>query len=152
MITQENISMKGELTVDRFDVDGKLVEKRKIPNLIVTSGKNLMISRLLGTTDAVMSHMAVGTSTTSPTLSDTASNTFTSSILGARNPLTSAIQSGNTVTYVGTFGTGVSTGAITEAGIFNALTSGTLLCRTTFPVVNKAAGDSIVITWVITLS
>ena len=46
----------------------------------------------------------------------------------------------------------VSTGAITEAGIFNALTAGTMLCRTTFPVVNKAAGDSIVITWVVTIS
>jgi hypothetical protein len=148
MFTQENISMKGELTIDRFDVNGQLIEKRKIPNMIVSTGKNLMISRLLGTTDGVMTHMAVGTGTTSPTISDTALQTA----LSARIALTSATQVTNTVTYVGTFDAGVSTGAITEAGIFNALTSGTMLCRTTFPVVNKAAGDSIVITWVITLS
>jgi hypothetical protein len=27
-----------------------------------------------------------------------------------------------------------------------------MLCRTTFPVVNKAAGDSIAVTWVVTIS
>jgi hypothetical protein len=148
MLTQENISMKGELTIDRFDVNGQLIEQKKIPNLIVSSGKNLMISRLLGTTDGVMTHMGVGTGVTSPVIGNTALETP----LSARIALTSATQNTNTVTYVGTFAAGVSTGAITEAGIFNALTSGTMLCRTTFPVVNKAAGDSIVITWVITLS
>jgi len=27
-----------------------------------------------------------------------------------------------------------------------------MLCRTTFPVVNKAAGDSIAVTWTVTVS
>ena len=44
------------------------------------------------------------------------------------------------------------TGAVTEAGIFNAGSGGTMLCRTTFPAVNKASGDSIAITWVVTVS
>lgn len=148
MYNQETLSMKGELTIDRFDSFGKLVESRKIPNLVVSAGKNLMISRLLGTTDGVMTHMGVGTGTTAAVVGNTALETA----LGARVALTSATQSTNSVTYVGTFGAGVSTGAITEAGIFNALTSGTMLCRTVFPVVNKAAGDSIIITWVVTLS
>ena len=148
MFTQENLSIKGELTIDRFDVTGQLVEKRKIPNLIVSSGKNLMISRLLGTTDGIMTHMGVGTGVTSPVIANTALEIP----LSARIALTSATQTSNTVTYIASFGAGVSTGAITEAGIFNALTSGTMLCRTTFPVVNKAVGDSIVITWVVTIS
>lgn len=148
MFNQENLAMKGELTIDRYDITGHLVEKRKIPNLVVTAGKALMISRLLGTTDSVMTHMGVGTGVTSPVVGNTALETA----LGARIALTSATQTSNSVTYVGTFGAGVSTGAITEAGIFNALTSGTMLCRTVFPVVNKAAGDSIVITWNVTIS
>ena len=148
MYNQETLNMKGELTIERFDISGMLVEKRKIPNLVVSGGKNLMISRLLSTTDGVMTHMGVGTGVTSPV----AGNTALGTALGARIALTSASQSSNTVTYVGTFDAGVSTGAITEAGIFNALTSGTMLCRTTFPVVNKAAGDSIVITWNVTIS
>lgn len=148
MFNQENLAMKGELTIDRYDITGQLVEKRKIPNLVVTAGKALMISRLLGTTDGVMTHMGVGTGVTSPVVGNTALETA----LGARIALTSATQTSNSVTYVGTFGAGVSTGAITETGIFNALTSGTMLCRTVFPVVNKAAGDSIVITWNVTIS
>ena len=47
MHNQETLNMKGELTIERFDIDGTLVEKRKVPNLVVSSGKNLMISRLL---------------------------------------------------------------------------------------------------------
>ena len=148
MFNQENLAMKGELIIDRYNFTGQLVEKRRIPNLVVTAGKTLMISRLLGTTDGVMTHMGVGTGTTSPVVGNTALEIP----LSARIALTSSTQDANSVTYVGTFGAGVSTGAITEAGIFNALTSGTMLCRTTFPVVNKAAGDSIIITWVVTIS
>ena len=44
------------------------------------------------------------------------------------------------------------TGAITEAGIFNASSSGTMLCRTVFSVVNKGASDSMTITWTVTVS
>jgi len=66
--------------------------------------------------------------------------------------LTAFTASTNTVTATATFPAGTGTGAITEAGILNAASAGTLLCRTTFPVVNKAAGDSIAITWVVTVS
>lgn len=41
-------------------------------------------------------------------------------------------------------------GSIKEAGIFNA--DGTMLCRTVFLPVNKEDGDSITITWVITIN
>lgn len=148
MIAKENLSMTGKLIIDRFDANGNLLEQRNIPNLIVTTGKNLMISRLLGVTDGVMTHMGVGTGVTAPELANTALETP----LSARVALTSSTQTANSATYVCTYAAGVSTGAITEAGIFNALTAGTLLCRTMFPVVNKAAGDSIVITWTITIS
>jgi len=41
---------------------------------------------------------------------------------------------------------------LTEAGIFNASTSGNMLCRTKFDVVNKSATDTLAITWVVTIS
>jgi hypothetical protein len=53
---------------------------------------------------------------------------------------------------VATFGAGVATGAITEAGVFNALTAGTMLCRTVFSVINKGALDTLVITWKVTVA
>ena len=62
------------------------------------------------------------------------------------------MASSNTVIYSAGFGLGVGTGAITEAGIFNAASSGTMLCRTVFSVINKGILDSMVITWTITIS
>ncbi len=56
------------------------------------------------------------------------------------------------VTYVCAFSAGEGTGALTEAGIFNASSSGTMLCRTEFNVVNKGASDSMTITWTVTVS
>lgn len=148
MNVNEQLKMTGELTIVKTDSTGRIIDKRHIPNLVVTTGKEFIVSRMLGTTSGVMSHMGVGTGVTSPL----AANTALETALGARVTLSSATQLSNVVTYVATFGPGASTGAITEAGIFNALTSGTMLCRTTFPVVNKETGDSIAITWVVTIS
>jgi hypothetical protein len=41
---------------------------------------------------------------------------------------------------------------VVEAAIFNAASAGTMLCRTTFAVVNKGANDGMSITWTITVS
>ena len=54
--------------------------------------------------------------------------------------------------YVATFPAGTGTGAITEAGILNASSSGTLLCRTVFSVINKGAADTLGITWTVTVN
>jgi hypothetical protein len=100
------------------------------------------------TSSAVMSHMALGSSTTAAA----AGQTDLLSILGSREALDSTSDSANVITYVASFEAGDATGAVTEAGIFNALTAGTMLCRTVFDVVNKAADDTLAITWTITLT
>lgn len=147
MNLQENFGIKGELTISVFDRNGNLKEAKKVPNLVVTVGKNYIASRMVGTAATVMSHMAIGTGTGTPAVGDTALGTQAGIVA-----LTAFTASTNTVTATATFAAGTGTGAITEAGIFNAASAGTLLCRTTFPVVNKAAGDSIAITWVVTVS
>lgn len=147
---QDNFKMIGQLTITKTDMTGQVVESLHVPNLVVTTGKNFVASRMVGTSSNVMSHMAVGTSTTAASASDTALITP----LGgwSRQAFNVAASvSGNAVTYSANFpaGTGYS-GAITEAGIFNDPTAGTMLCRTVFPVVNKADGDAINITWTVT--
>lgn len=147
MNLQENLKAHGELTISVFDRNGNLKEAKKVPNLVVTVGKNYIASRMVGTASTVMSHMAIGTGTGTPIAGDTALGTE-----AGRVSLTAFTASTNTVTATATFAAGTGTGAITEAGILNASSGGTLMCRTTFPVVNKAAGDSIAITWVVTVS
>ena len=147
MNLQENLRAHGELTISVFDRSGNLKEAKKVPNLVVTVGKNYIASRMVGTASTVMSHMAIGTGTGTPIAGDTTLGTE-----AGRVALTAFTASTNTVTATATFAAGTGTGAITEAGILNNSSGGTLMCRTTFPVVNKAAGDSIAITWVVTVS
>lgn len=143
----------GMVTIKRFDITGALVEELNVKNLVVTTGLNYIAGRLADSGlagNTQMTHMALGASTTEPALA----NTALGSQLGSRVGLGVAggTPSGATVTYTATFGAGVATGAVTEAGVFNASTSGTMLCRTTFPVINKASTDSLAVSWVITIS
>jgi len=147
MDLQENIKMKGRLTVSVIDPEGAVKESFETTNLVVTAGKNYIASRIVGTSSNIMSHMAIGTGTDTPAVGDTALTTE-----AGRVALSSGTASTNEVTYTATFPAGTGTGAITEAAVLNASSAGTMLCRTTFPVVNKAAGDSIAITWVVTVS
>ncbi len=138
----DGLKMKGRLTIS---INDEVVQE--IDNLVVTTGKEYVASRIKDTTATAMSHMAIGTGTTAAAAGDTALVSES-----ARTALTSTTVSTNTVVYVDTFGAGTGTGAITEAGVFNASSSGTMLCRTVFSVVNKGADDSMTITWTITVS
>lgn len=141
---KENFKMVGNIQLLLIDTNGQTKLQKTIPNLVVMTGKEYVAQRMVSNNAMFMSHIAIGSGT---------SNTHISNIvLGtelARAEMTSANSSSNTVTYVAPFLPGVGVGAITEAGIFNSATanSGTMLCRTTFPVVNKEAGDTLTITW-----
>lgn len=129
------------------DENGNIKEQRDIHNLVVTAGKNHIADQLSSAPGgAAMSHMAVGTGAVAPALTDTALGTELD-----RNALTSRTDATNVVTYVGDWAAGDATGALTEAGIFNAAAAGTMLARATFTVVNKGALDTLQITWTLTL-
>lgn len=136
------LKMKGRLQIH---VNDELVQE--VDNLVVTAGKGYVASRMKDTSATAMSHMAIGSGSTAAAAGDTALGNE----LG-RVALTSTTVSGAVVTYVASFPAGTGTGAVTEAGILNASSSGTLLCRTVFSVVNKGASDSMTVTWTVTVS
>ena len=140
------IKVKGELKLTLTNPQGNVTHETIVPNLVVTAGKNFIADRLKNNT-TVMSHMAIGTGSTAAA----AGNTALGSEAG-RVALTSSTVSTNSVAYVASFGAGTGTGAITEAGLLNASSSGTLLCRTVFSVINKGANDTLGITWTVTIS
>ena len=138
----DGLNLKGRLAIA---LNGEVVQE--VDNIVVTAGKGYVASRMKDASATAMSHMAIGSGTTDPAAGDTALETE----LG-RVALTSTNVSGAVVTYVATFVAGTGTGAVTEAGILNASSSGTLLCRTEFSVVNKGSSDSLTITWTVTVS
>jgi len=148
----ESLKLRGDLQIQVVGKDGKIKESREEKNLVVNTGLGFIASRMEGVSSDVMSHMAVGSGTTAAAAGDT----DLESMLGAREEMDTTTANGSagngTVVYVSSFEAGDGTGAVTEAGIFNAATGGDMLCRTVFPVVNKSADDTLSITWTITLS
>jgi hypothetical protein len=136
------MEMKGRLTIS---INNEVV--RDIDNLVVTTGKGYVASRMKDATATAMSHMAVGTGSTAAAAGDT-----TLGGEAARVALASTTVSGAVVTYVATFPAGTGTAALTEAAVLNASSSGTMLCRTVFLTVNKSANDSMSISWAVTAS
>lgn len=151
MIPQENLKLSGRLSIVVQDSDGNVKTTREVDNLVVTGGLTFIASRMGGVAKAVMSHMAVGTSVTAAA----AGQTDVQTILGSKQALTVAggTPSTTSIAYACTFGAGVSTGAITEAAIFNSGTAATgdMLCRTVFAVINKGALDTMTVNWTINL-
>jgi len=137
----DDLKLTGALTIALND---KIVQETE--NLVVTAGKNWVADRM-NNANTVMTHMAVGTGTTAAAAGQTTLVTEND-----RNALTSTTVTDNAVAYVATWAAGDATAAITEAGIFDAATSGDMLARTVFSVVNKGAADSMTITWTVTVS
>ena len=147
MLQNNALDAKGQLTLELFDKDGNLKETQNIKNVVVNNGLNYIASRMKDASATAMSHMAIGSGNTAAAAGDTAPETQP-----GRVALTSTTVSSNAITYVGDFPAGTGTGAVVEAAILNASSGGTLLCRTVFSVVNKAAADTLKITWTVTVS
>lgn len=140
---QETISINGYCSIKLFNPQGKLKDKREIHNTVTTAGKNGVADQILASPSLDKpTHMGIGEGSPSGTA------------LGSeidRNALTSKTRSGNIITYVGDWAAGDGTGAITESGIFDAVSSGNMWQSASFAVITKAAGDTLQITWTLTV-
>ncbi len=147
---KDTVKATGTLTLTLKKGDGS-VEVDEYKNLVVTVGRNHIADQLADQGEAAMSHMAIGTNSTTQVAADTALGTELN-----RKALTSKTQGAGAdahkITYIGDWAPGEGTGAITEAGIFNSAAAGTMLTRTTFPVKNKSASDTLSIQWTISIT
>jgi hypothetical protein len=149
MNTNEFVKAIGQLKIVVTAPDGTIKHNDEYNNLVVTTGLNYIASRMKDATATAMTHMSVGTGTSSAAAGNTALGAES-----ARVALTSTTVTNNAVAYAATFpaGTPATLTALTEAGIFNASSAGTMLCRTVFAAVNKDTADTMSITWTVTVS
>ena len=142
----EGLYLDVNMHIELFGEDGTLKEERWVHNTVTSAGKAGIADQILAAPSLPkMGWMAIGTG--SPT----------STLLGAevaRVAFDSKTRSTNVITVVATFPAGTGTGAITEAGTFDVVTANTvnMWMSASFSVVNKAAGDSIVLTWTLTIN
>ena len=147
-LVSEFVPIRGQVFLELVGPDGKLKHEDLVDNLVVDAGESHIADQLSSTPGgAAMSHMAIGTGATAAAFGDTALGAETD-----RNALTSRTDATNVVTYVGTWAAGDGTNAaLREAGIFNAASVGTMLARAVYSNIDKQAGDTLTITWTVTI-
>ena len=144
----DEAGLRGHVKFELFGPDGALKQLQEVDNAVTTLGKYCAADQLLASPAvAKPGWMELGTGTPAATI-------LGAYIAGSRTALDSKTRNNAVLTMICTFGAGVGTGAITEAGIFNVVTQNTtdLILSSSFSVINKAAADSLVITWTLTYS
>jgi len=157
-MADEKLNMNGHITFTHVRKD-EVIDVREIKNLIVSAGKaamaGLCITDVGGTAfDAI----AIGTGTDAAAAGDTALETEITTDGGERRSgsdvtgtrVTTSVTN-DTAQLVTTF-TFTDSFAITESGIFNDASAGTLLARQVFAAINVVSGDSLQMTWKVQFS
>jgi hypothetical protein len=130
---------------------GHWATEKVIGNLVTNAGLALTAGLLNGSgSPAAATYIAVGTGTTAAAATDTALQTETatsglSRAAGTVSLVTTSVTN-DTSQITKTFSV-TGTVAVTESGVLNAASTGTLLCRQVFSAINVANGDSLAITW-----
>jgi hypothetical protein len=155
--TDDRVKLIGEVTIalkrkgeDEFQV----IEHLK--NLIVRVGKASIAARINGASAVnAYSYLALGTGTGATAAANTALGTeITLSGLARASAAVSRVSttvSNDTAQIVHTW-TATGTFAITEEGVFNASSNGTMLARRQFAAINVVNGDQLQVTHKITVA
>jgi hypothetical protein len=134
-----------------YGPDGNVKDVQSGSNVVTTVGKDALAvflnSAAAGATTFTVKYVGIGTGVTTETAADTQLNTEISRTTGTVSYITSQIYQ-----VTATFAAGVGTGAITEYGLFNSSSVGTMYARYTKSVINKGASDTLTVTAQITMS
>jgi hypothetical protein len=131
-----SVKLTGKLVIKKFDDANKLVYETEVKNLVVTSGKQFIASRIVESSANVMGFMAIGDDASS---ASTIQTTLVNEL--ARVAVDSKTASGVNSTFVATFPAGTGTGNIVEASITN--TSGASVISFDGDTAVDDAGDTI---------
>lgn len=141
----------GQWSTYVYGPDGLLKDSQHGPNVVTTVGKDALAvflnSAAAAATTFTAKYIAIGTGVTPETAGDTALNSESVRSTGTVSYVTSQIYQ-----VTATFATGSGTGAITEYGLFNSNSAGTMYARYTKSVINKGANDTLTVVAQITLS
>jgi hypothetical protein len=150
----------GLVNLQLFNPKGTLIDDRTIRNMVVTNGKNWIAARCKDTgIPTQCGWMSIGTG--GATALDAAQTTLATNVpsTGFKKALDTAggTVSGSSITYVAEFTPSApagATGAITEAALYYTSTdaAGGMIARTIFGTITKNSGDTLKITWTLTIN
>jgi hypothetical protein len=134
-----------------------VIEKRKVDNVVVTSGRSYVLSRLVSVSPQtdVINAIAVGTSTTAPASTDTLLGSELTAA-SCRIAIASFATSGLTNSppswqAQATFATNQANTTLGEAGLFNSTVANaqTMLSHVTFATIAKTTSNTLAISYTI---
>jgi len=152
----EKKCLTGIFQVIARDKDGNIKDEREIRNLITSAGKAGAASRLNGSgAEAAFTYLEVGIGTTAAAAGDTTlESIITDSGLARAAATCTRVQTTvvNDTAQLDKTWSVTGTKAVTECGILNAASAGTLLGRQVFVAVNVVSGDSLEIIYRVSCS
>lgn len=145
------MKLKGKWDITLYGPDNEIKERRLGDNVITTDGTSFVASYLNSAAAAAatftMNYIAIGDGAVAANSSDTALGNELARAVGTMSNVVGSIYR-----VTASFLSGTGTGAITEYGVFDSSTGGTMLSRDVESVVNKGASDDLVVVTEITIS
>jgi hypothetical protein len=151
---EEIFKLTGKVHIQLIDETGKVKQEHTDHNLIVTAGKNYLMSWLAASSQAgkFMSYIAAGNSAI---VSTSGMTTLASEITGTGNSRVLGTLTSNVNTWNNTasFLPGNCTGTISEVGLFSASSNGTMFSRyvPVSPYI-KSSLDTLIVSWTLTIN
>lgn len=135
--------------------NGELIDIREVPNIIVQEGRQQAAGLLNGATTARFTYIAIGTSTTAVTSTDTTLGTeITTTSGGALRASATCTRTSGTLANdtmqnlkMWTFTTESTGYSIGESGVFASSSSGPMLCHQVFSAISVVGNDTLTVTW-----
>jgi len=145
------MKLKGHWYISLYGPDGKLKDYREGNNVITDDGTSFVAAFLNSAAAApstfTMNYVAVGSDSTAEASTDTALGGELARVLATMSNVAGSIYR-----LTASFLSGTGTGAITEFGVFDSSSAGTMLSRDTEAVINKGANDDLIVVTDITIS
>lgn len=150
MKKKESMGLKGKVTVRVLDKYGNVKDEETFDNLVVNAGKAAIAGLIIGTGTA-FGYIAIGTGTTAESATDTALVTEIARKAATTSQVTTTVTN-DTARFEATFSSAdglTGTAAVTEYGLFNAPTAGTMLSRVVKAAKNMdwGAGEQLQVIW-----
>ena len=159
----ESFGLKGKVDLILYDNSGEIKEERHLDNMIVASGvagiANKIAPSLASTVSSSTPYNYIGLGTGNTAVEATQTALIAELPIGASyarvqdaDAIYSTASGSSKIILSVTFPPGQGTGTLNESGIFDSSSAGNMLARQTFAEIQKAAGDTLTVTWTITLS
>ncbi len=160
-VKTDSATIMGHVVVKVFDENGVLTQYAESDNLVVDVGLDGMVDRIFGTSlqtpNQIFDFVHIGTgSVFAPNATQTDLEIPLGGLCVRVQDVSvfgdTSVSGETTATIEALFDGGDCAGQIVEAGVFNNATGGTMSARSTFGIVTIGAGDTLTLSYEITIT